>query len=204
MKNKTPWSLVAAGVCLALSSQMVMAAGDAEEGQKKFYTCVGCHGIEGYSNAFPTYPVPRIGGQHAESVLAALKAYQAGERKHGSMEGNANGWSERDLEDIAAFVSRRKLSTETNVISGNPATGKAKAAVCAGCHGEDGNSVEVSYPRLAGQYESYLIKALKDYKKSVRKNPIMNSMAGSLSEEDIKDIAAFYASQKRGLTTVSD
>ncbi len=204
MKNRTSWSMVAAAVCRALSSQATRAAGDAEEGQKKFYTCAGCHGIEGYSNAFPTYPVPRIGGQHAESVLAALKAYQAGARKHGSMEGNANGWSEKDLQDIAAFVSRRKLSTETNVISGNPTAGKAKAATCAGCHGDDGNSVDVNYPRLAGQYEGYLIKSLRDYKKSVRKNPIMNSMAESLSEEEIKDISAFYASQKRGLTTISD
>lgn len=204
MKKSTLWSIIAAGTCLALSGQAVRAAGDAEEGKKKFYTCGGCHASEGYSNAFPTYPVPRIGGQHDASVLAALKDYQDGARKHGSMEGNANGWSEKDLQDLAAYISKKKLSTETNVITGNPEAGKANTATCAGCHGEDGNSADANYPRLAGQYEGYLIKAMKDYKKGTRKNPIMSSMVGSLSEQEIKDIAAFYASQKRGLTTLSD
>lgn len=203
MKKSTLWSIIAASLCLSMAGQAARAAGDAEEGKKKFYTCAGCHGSEGYSNAFPTYPVPRIGGQHAESVLAALKDYQDGNRKHGSMEGNANGWTEKDLQDLAAYISKKKLSTETNVISGDPKAGKAKAAACAGCHGEDGNGENGAYPRLAGQYEGYLVKVLKDYKKGTRKNPIMNGMAESLSGQDIQDISAFYASQ-RGLTTLTD
>jgi len=82
--------------------------------------------------------------------------------------------------------------------------------MCAGCHGDDGNvldkdakALNQESPRLAGQYEDYLTNALKDYKKGVRKNPIMNSMAEMLSEDEIKDISAYYASQK-GLTTISD
>ncbi len=204
MKKSTLWSIIAAGVCLSWVGQAAQAAGDAEEGKKKFFTCGGCHSSEGYSNAFPTYPVPRIGGQHSAYLLAALKAYQDGNRKHGSMEGNANGWSERDLQDLAAYISIKKLSTESNVVSGNPEAGKAKAATCAGCHGEDGNSQDAANPRLAGQYEGYLVKVMKDYKKGIRKNPIMNGMVESLSEQEIKDIAAFYANQKRGLTTVLD
>ncbi len=202
MKTKTLWNL-AAVVGLVLSTQAVYAVGDPEEGKTKFFTCAGCHAIEGYTNPVPNYPIPRIGGQHTESVISALLAYQDGSRKHGSMEGNANGWTGKDLEDIASYVSKKKLSIETNVITGNPAAGKEKAAVCAGCHGEDGNSQDPNFPRLAGQYEAYLAKALADYKKGIRKNPIMNGFAESLSAQEIKDISAYYASQKRGLTTIS-
>jgi cytochrome c553 len=204
MNSNTVWSILAA-VFLALgAAQATQAAGDAEAGKKNFYTCGGCHSIEGYSNAFPTYPVPRIGGQHAQSVLSALKAYQEGTRKHGSMQGNATGWSDKELEDIAAFVAKKKLSIETNAIEGNPAAGKEKVDVCSGCHGEDGNSADPNFPRLAGQYEGYLVHALKTYKKGARVNAIMTGMVSSLSDKDIKDISAYYASQKRGLTTISN
>jgi len=205
MKSKTVW-ILAAGVCLTLAGQAAQAAGDAEEGKKKFFTCAGCHAFEGYSNAVPNYPVPRIGGQNSETVLAALKAYKNGDRKHGSMEGNANGWSEQDVEDIAAYVSKRRLATEANPISGDLAAGKAKVAEkgCDGCHGEEDGKSTAPNPRLAGQYEAYLVNALKEYKKGTRKNAIMNGMAAPLSAEEIKDIAAYYADQKRGLATISD
>ncbi len=217
MKSKALWSILAAGICFALTAQAAQAAGDEVEGKKKFFTCGGCHAIEGYANAYPNYHVPRIGGQQQAAVLAALKSYKTGDRIHGSqplnnsMQGNASGWTDKDLEDIAAYVSKRTLSTETNAISGHPEKGKEKSALCAGCHGENGNvldkdgkALNQDSPRLAGQYEDYLIKALKDYKKGVvRKNPIMNGMAGALSDDDIKDISAYFASQK-GLTTISD
>jgi cytochrome c553 len=206
MNSRTLWSLAAAGIYLALSGQAAQAAGDAEEGKKKFFTCAGCHAFEGYSNAVPNYPVPRIGGQHAEAVLAALKAYKDGERKHGSMQGNANSWTEKDLEDIAAHVSKRRMANENNPISGNPVAGKNLATEkgCVSCHGEDEGKSTQPNPRLVGQYEGYLVKALKDYKKGSRKNAIMNSFAESLSEVEIKDLSAYFASQKRGLVTVSD
>lgn len=205
MKSKTLWNLAGA-VCLALGAQAAQAAGDAEEGKAKFFTCAGCHGIEGYSNAVPNYHVPRIGGQHADAVLAALKDYKEGNRQHGSMQGNANSWSEKDLEDIAAFVSKKRLSTESNVVSGNPAAGKDKATEkgCSGCHGEDDGKSTAPNPRLVGQYEDYLVKALKEYKKGSRRNGIMNGMAATLSDAEMQDIAAFYASQKRGLVTLSE
>ena len=204
MKMKALWSIAAVGIGLALNNQMVQAAGDPDSGRTKFYTCGGCHGIQGYSNAFPTYPVPKLGGQHAEFVVAALKAYQSGARKHGSMEGNSNGMTEQDFQDLGAYVSRFRSINENNVVTGNAAAGKGKAEACGSCHGEDGNSVDANNPRLAGQYEGYLSKALNDYKNGARKNPIMNGMAESLSEEDIKDISAYYASQKKGLKVVQD
>jgi cytochrome c553 len=85
---------------------------------------------------------------------------------------------------------------------GDAAAGKEKAAqVCASCHGAEGNSTDPQYPRLAGQYASYLVQALREYKEGDRKNPIMLGFASGLSEADIENLAAWFASQPGGLTT---
>lgn len=180
------------------------AAGDAADGKVKFYSCGGCHSISGYSNAFPTYPVPRLGRQHKEVIVAALKDYKSGARQHGSMEGNANGLHEQDIEDIAEFLSSQRMSSEGSSISGDASAGKKKAESCGACHGADGNSSDGSIPTLAAQHEGYLIKALKDYRTGKRNNPIMKGMAASLTEDDVRDVSAYYASQGKGLVTVSD
>jgi cytochrome c553 len=78
---------------------------------------------------------------------------------------------------------------------GDPASGKEKSAVCQACHGLDGKSIAPNYPNLAGQHESYLVKALADYRAGRRTNPIMAPMAANLSDQDIEDLAAWYASQ---------
>lgn len=181
------------------------AGGDREEGKKKFYTCIGCHGIEGYANTYPTYQVPRIGGQHPDYIVSALKTYQAGERPHASMQGNATSLSSEDLEDIGAYVAAFRSINVNLPTHGDVTAGKAKAQSCAGCHGEDGNSVAGSgFPRLAGQYESYIVKTLQDYKSGKRKNPMMNGIAATLSEEDMENVAAYYASQKKGLIVIPE
>ena len=82
--------------------------------------------------------------------------------------------------------------------------GKTKSQPCAACHGPTGNeSVDPTYPRLAGQYADYLAKALRDYKTGARKNAIMAGFATTLSEQDIEDLAAFFASQKGELEDLS-
>lgn len=81
------------------------AAGDAEAGRGLTYTCVGCHGIEGYKNAYPHYHVPKIGGQSAEYLANALTEYRNGTRKHPTMEVQAQSFSDQDIADIAAFLS---------------------------------------------------------------------------------------------------
>ncbi len=83
----------------------------------------------------------------------------------------------------------------TAVAAGDPAAGKQKAASCASCHGADGNSVNPAWPRLAGQHANYLVKQLSEYKSGERQNSIMAGMAAGLSEDDMADIAAFYARQ---------
>ena len=83
----------------------------------------------------------------------------------------------------------------------DPAAGAAKAKeVCAACHGMDGNSPTPDYPKLGGQYEDYLAKALRDYKSGVRKNAIMAGFAGALTKQDIANLAAHYASQPRAVS----
>lgn len=79
--------------------------------------------------------------------------------------------------------------------AGDAAAGQAKAAVCAACHGPDGNSFNPEWPKLAGQHPDYIVKQLKDFKNGVRENVLMSPMAAPLSDEDMEDLAAFFASQ---------
>jgi cytochrome c553 len=76
----------------------------------------------------------------------------------------------------------------------NAGAAKAKE-VCQACHGLDGNSQMPDYPKLGGQQPDYLAKALRDYKSGLRKNAIMAGFAGTLSNKDIENLAAYYASQ---------
>jgi len=80
-------------------------------------------------------------------------------------------------------------------VEGNPAAGKAKAAACAACHGADGNSAAPTFPKLAGQGERYLVKQISDIKSGARSVPMMAGQLNNLSEQDIANIAAFYASK---------
>lgn len=79
---------------------------------------------------------------------------------------------------------------------GDPAAGKAKAAACTGCHGAKGEGVKPN-PPIAGQPEAKFIEALKDYKSGKRANPVMKSFAGPLSDQDMANLAAYYASLKK-------
>jgi cytochrome c553 len=80
------------------------------------------------------------------------------------------------------------------VAGGDAAKGKEKAAICGTCHGPDANTpISPEYPRLAGQPDDYLEKALRDYKSGKRKNPLMGPMAQNLSKQDIKDLAAYFS-----------
>jgi len=86
--------------------------------------------------------------------------------------------------------------------AGDAAKGKELSATCAACHGADGNSTIPANPKIAGQYESYLIRALKDYRSGARNNAIMAGFAAALSDQDIKDLAAYFASQESDLGIV--
>jgi len=81
---------------------------------------------------------------------------------------------------------------------GDPVAGKDKAAMCAGCHGEDGMSIDpTTFPNLAGQYAGYIYKQVRDFQLENRNDPTMSSMAGMVTEtQDLKDIAAYFSSLK--------
>lgn len=81
---------------------------DAARGRDLTYTCHGCHGIPGYENVYPTYRVPKIGGQSEVYLVNALTAYKHGEREHPTMQAQAESFSEADIADIAAFLSSLK------------------------------------------------------------------------------------------------
>jgi len=79
--------------------------GDPAKGHTLTYTCQGCHGITGYKNAYPSYHVPRIGGQSAQYLASALTEYRQGKRKHPTMQAQAQSFSPQDIADIAAYLS---------------------------------------------------------------------------------------------------
>ncbi|MDD5274062.1 MAG: c-type cytochrome [Methylovulum sp.] len=80
--------------------------------------------------------------------------------------------------------------------TGNTEAGKEKSAACAGCHGELGNSVAATFPKLAQQHPAYLVKQLQAFKNGDRKDPMMSAIAMSLSDKDMADIAAYYAEHR--------
>lgn len=95
------WGLLAL-VAMALPA---FADGDVEAGRVKANTCMGCHGIPNYNNVYPTYRVPRLGGQNAKYLEAALKGYKNGDRPHGTMRAQAASLSDQDIADISAFFA---------------------------------------------------------------------------------------------------
>ncbi|HEX7815719.1 c-type cytochrome [Dyella sp.] len=86
---------------------------------------------------------------------------------------------------------------------GDATAGQGKAAACGACHGMDGNSSDAQYPKLAGQHETYIVRQLENFKSGKRQNPIMSGMAAPLSEQDMHDIGAYFAS-KEALPGVAD
>jgi len=196
------WLASTAALGLSLS-HVAYAAGDPVLGEKKFYTCFGCHGIDGYKNAYPDYSVPKLRHQHAAYIIAALHEYKAGERPHPTMHAQASSLSDQDIEDIAAYLQGPEPVKPTAAVAGPV---PKEAAACAACHGENGLGVDAPLtpkpPVLAGQHEDYLEQALTDYRDGRRQNVVMDGMAKLLvTDEDIKIVAAYFASQPSPLVT---
>lgn len=96
------WGLIALAAVISLPA---WAEGHADAGMEKANTCMGCHGIPGYNNVYPTYRVPKVGGQSPKYLEAALKAYRSGERPHATMHAQAANMTDQDIADIAAYLS---------------------------------------------------------------------------------------------------
>ena len=88
-----------------ISTTFAMAEGDATRGEVLADTCKGCHAVESYTNVYPTYHVPRVAGQSAGYIAAALKLYQDGDRAHTTMIAQASAFSDQDMQDIAVYLA---------------------------------------------------------------------------------------------------
>ena len=88
-----------------LSTAVAHAQGDAERGRYAAQTCLGCHGVADYGNVYPSYKVPKLGGQHPEYIVSALKAYRSGKREHPTMTAQASALTEQEMQDIAAWFA---------------------------------------------------------------------------------------------------
>lgn len=189
----------------------VAVAQDAAAGEKKAQMCIGCHSIPGYQASFPEiHKVPMIAGQSAGYIVAALTAYQKGERKHPTMKGIAAPLSEQDMTDLAAYYA----GMAGPAAPASPAAPSAhvaelmKKANCASCHGENySKPIAPNYPKIAGQHTDYLYVALKAYQvdgnaQVGRKNAVMGGMARQFTHAELKELAAYIGSLPGELQTV--
>lgn len=195
--------IVAAALFLsAFATTSAQAEGDAAQGKLLAYTCMGCHGIPGYRNAYPSYRVPKLGGQKAGYMEDALKAYRSGIRPHPTMQAQGDSLTDQDIEDLAAWFQGDDYARDTVTAAELQANESLAAAqTCLACHGEAAAEGLVPVPpTLSGQHEDYLIHALNQYKNGTRSGNIMLGFAASLTDADIEAIARFY-SRRDGLET---
>jgi len=181
------------GLLLAHSA---FSAGDPARGEKLADTCKGCHAVDTYNNVYPTYHVPKVGGQQADYIVSALTLYREGLRDHPTMQAQAASLSDQDILDIAAYMAGDTGTDADSAVKGTP---PEAAQVCAACHGQAGISPIPTNPNLAGQYLDYIQQALSQYKRGERQGPnaiAMQAQIMAVSDEDLAAIAAFYAGQK--------
>ena len=199
MTFRSAW-LATSLTILGLAAPGLASAADAARGAKLAYTCQGCHGIPNYKNAYPIYSVPKLGGQHAAYIVAALKGYASQERAHATMHAHAATMSEQDMQDIAAYLAGQELKPTGKAVGAAP---KA-AQTCFACHGPEGVGILPEYPNLAAQHADYIENSLKAYRAGQRKNAVMGGMASALTDEDIRELAQYYSSQAPGLCATNE
>lgn len=193
MITTTKLAALVATVLLAAAffARPVVADADVEAGKQIAYSCLGCHGIDGYRNAYPSYRVPKLGGQKAIYLEIALKGYREGNRSHPTMTGQASSLTDQDIENVAAYLA--SIGGDTVAAGGSKDASFDKAEACNVCHGQNGVSVNPLWPTLAGQHEDYLVEALSSYRDGSRNDPLMNAQAALIAEEDVALLAKYFA-----------
>lgn len=202
-----PKTVLAALAALAVLASTPWAAaqqtlqGDPERGRDLAVTCMGCHGIPGYRNAYPSFRVPKLGGQKAAYVVTALTAYREGTRPHPTMHAQASSLDDQDIADIAAWVGQ--AGTAADDVDAQTSGLPEAAVTCVACHGTAGVNIVPPSPVLSGQHRDYLMHALRQYKEQARGMNVMNAMAAGLTEAQMEQITTFYSSRD-GLDTLGE
>ena len=176
-----------------------------EQGKALAAACAKCHGDDGNSK---TPGIPGLAGQQPHYLVIAVQEYLNKERKAAPMHALLPGLRKRDVENLALYFASQTPAPRGAPPVGDPAAGEPLSAVCGGCHGSHGVSLDASTPILAGQDARYLVGAIKAYRTS-REREMMRRYVVGLSEKDILNIAAFYSVQKsrpaeKGQTLVQD
>lgn len=164
-------------------------AADSKAGEEKSAMCMGCHG-QGGKSSNAQWPI--LAAQQQTYIVNQLESFKSGSRKNPMMESMAANLSSEDMANLAAYYSSQPPAKA----GGDPALakiGREKAGMCHGCHGQnvEGNG---QFPRLAGQHPDYLVNQLKHFKSGERQSGQMQAIAGTLSEEDMKALAAYFGS----------
>ncbi len=213
--------IVLAVACVtAQVAQAQQVKGSVENGAKKTAMCVGCHGIIGYQASFPEiHKVPKIAGQSASYITAALNAYKTGDRKHPSMRAIADTLTEQDIADLSAYYAQLGMK-EGAAVPANAQVPEAVQALiardkdnsCTKCHGANFNTPnDGTVPKLAGQHADYLSVALRSYKTDGgahgyvgRSNAVMGGQAKQFSNAEIKLLANYISALPGDVKTVPE
>lgn len=163
-----------------------------ERGKALAGPCAKCHGEGGNAK---TSGVPSLAGQQPHYLVAAIEEYHQGDRGTASMKSIMRDSSKLELEQLALYFASQVPVSRGPARVGDPAAGEPLSAVCGGCHGARGVSVDAATPSLAGQDAQYLIRSIKSYR-TTRRNWSMQRFVGGLGDKDIDNIVAYYTSQK--------
>ena len=186
-------------------------SGSAENGKTLYALCVSCHGADGAGNK--ALNAPRISGQKEWYIARQLASFKAGMR--GSHEKDIYGQqmrpmamtlaNEQAVADVAAYLSTLQSSSAAPTVQGDAAAGKAAYAVCASCHGANGEGNKaLNAPKIAGQQDWYIVRQLQNFKKRIRGSDPndtygqqMSPMAMTLADETaINNVAAYISTFK--------
>jgi cytochrome c553 len=175
-------------------SAAVQLNGDIDKGKSlAAKACAECHGEAGIS---PNATWPSLAGRSAAYMVRITTAYKTGDQLDAAMTPIAKKLSDQDIQDVSAYYASLSCgSTKAGTGRGDVAAGQELAKNCARCHGETGIPTIRSWPLLAGQSPGYLVNALKAFRAGLRKDPMMATASGSLSDTDIANLAAYYSAQ---------
>ena len=196
------WAISSAFIALAVCSTALATEkpalsfnpASAAHGERLAQACLSCHGVEGSVQGNPPTPVPRLRGQREEVIFDALRAYKDGSRKSDVMGPQARSLSLQDMRDLGAYLSGSGPYLPRVHDTATWAHQKVHRD-CTICHGESGMGVMDGVPVLTGQRKDYLIYALDAYRQGRRKDPVMRSMAGTLTTGESEKLGAYFANE---------